>query len=369
MPPLPQSVFRALPFPAERSINSEPHLQHRVSRGRGWKWAGVALLAASHLLLAYPAKAQTASALEMVHILDARLADAMHRLTITNSDKCPATMPGTGFVLHTLEQYAPELHDSAKQTFGFETSLAVAVVVPGSAADRAGLKANDSILAINGAPPRAALPEEVATSNRRDEIERAIAALPDEAPIRLAIQRSGVKRELSLVPVPACRTRFEVIHDPMGLALSDGETIQVSARFVAKADPFELAAIAAHELAHTALEHNRKLEAQGVATRLGGSSRRNVRVIRAAEDEADRLSVAILIAAGYDPRIAPAFWRRRGRKLGIDILREPTHSKPAERAKLLDLEIARLTAAGSRSPAVTSPDKFGTGSNNAAVGR
>lgn len=354
MQPPPQRTIIALPKPAARSKTAEPRHDPLlpVSQQRKWPRAGLILLAALHALWSSPARADTAAELRTVQILDARLAAVMHRLTSSNSDKCPAIMPGTGFVLHTLEQYAPELHESARQAFGFETSLAVAVIVPGSPAELAGLKTNDSILAINGTPPRDARPDEAGTSGRRDEIERTIAALPAEAPIRLTVQRNGLDKELTIVPVPACRTRFEVLHRPMGLALSDGETIQVSARFVTLADPLELAAIAAHELAHTALEHNRKLEAQGVDTRLRRGSRRDVRAIRAAEDEADRASVAMLLAAGYDPQIAPGFWRGRGRKLGGGILREPTHAKPAERARLLDFEIARLTVPETRSPAV-----------------
>lgn len=325
---------------AAPALQPARHLWRRRQRLLG----GLGIALAACLLPVFPVRADPAADLQAVQALDAKLAAVMHRLTIANADKCPYAMPGTGFVLHTLEQYAPELQDSARRAFGFEAPLAVAVVVPGSPADRAGLQANDSILAINGASPRAARAEEVGTSDRRDELERAIAALPAEKPIDLTIQRGGVTQELRILPTPACRTRYEVLHGASGIALSDGETIQISARFAELADPLELAAIAAHELAHTALEHNRKLEAQGADTSLHSIFRRNVRAIRAAEDDADRTSIAILIAAGYDPQIAPAFWRGKGRKLSGGILREGTHAKPAERARLLELEIRRLAA-------------------------
>jgi hypothetical protein len=276
-----------------------------------------------------------------VQALDARAAAVMYRLTSANPDKCPLKMPGTGIVLHTLEQYPASLQSDVRAVFGFETPLAIAVVVPDSPAEVAGLKAGDSILAINGTAIRAAQADEQGTSLRRDAIERELASLDPRAALSIDVMRSGETRRYSITPKVACRTRHEVRFGSKDLALSDGDTIQFSDAFVSKADDNALAVIAAHELAHTALEHNRKLEAQGVNTGLLRGFGRNARVIRAAEDEADRASIAILAAAGYDPAIAPAFWRGAGRKLGSGILRSRTHGKPAERAQLLDQEILR----------------------------
>lgn len=294
-----------------------------------------------------PAQAEptAASQLTAVQALDARAASVMFRLTSTNADKCPLQMPGTGLVLHTLEQYPAALQSDARAVFSFETSLAIAVVVPGSPADNAGLRTGDSIVAINGRAILPARADEQGTSLRRDAVERELAELDPRAPVVLDIMRGGETRVHRITPTLACRTRHEVRFGAKDLALSDGETIQFSDAFVSKADDHALAVIAAHELAHTALEHNRKLQAKGVNAGLFRGFGRNAREIRAAEDEADRASVAILAAAGYDPAIAPAFWRGAGRKLGSGILRSRTHGKPAERAQLLEQEILRLHSA------------------------
>lgn len=304
---------------------------------------GSAVLAGS----ARPAAANTPVAADLMAMraLDERVAAVMLRLTTAIPEKCPHAMPGTGFVIHSLEQYAANLHPEVRQTFGFDTALAIAVVVPGSPAAQAGLRAGDSIVAINGIPIRAAQPDEEGTSLRRDAIERNLAELEPEAPISLQIRRGGDQRAYRIKPKAACRTRHEVRFGARDLALSDGDTIQFSDTFVSSANDDALAVIAAHELAHTALQHNRKLEAAcvngGLLAGLGDSRRK----IRAAEDEADRLSIAILSAAGYDPAIAPAFWRGAGRKLGGGIFRARTHAAPAERARLLDLEITRWRSA------------------------
>ena len=274
--------------------------------------------------------------------LDARLAAIIYRLAAANADKCPQIMPGTGFVIHTLEQYPAALYPAARTVFGFETSLAIGVVVPGSPADSAGLRVNDSIVAINGTPVREAAKGEHGTSLRRDEIERALVRLPAQAPIAVRVRRSGQTLDLTLTPRPACRTRHEVRFGLKDIAWSDGETIQFSDQFTASAEDQALAAIAAHELAHTALEHNRKLQAKAPSVPHKSGASRKVGAVRAAEDEADLYSLAILRDAGFDPRIVPAFWRGAGRKLGGGILRKRTHASPAERARMLDLEIEKV---------------------------
>lgn len=338
-------VCPAQPRPARGSAiqsidHFEPLMTPRLPRIRLAAVLGGLLLAG--LQTPTYADAGVRTQLMAVQALDARAGAVMYRLTSANPEKCPRTMPGTGLVLHTLEQYPAAIHRDVRAMFGFETPLAIAVVVPGSPADLAGLKAGDSILAINGVAVRPPKAEEQGTSLRRDAIERELAQLDPQNPLAIQAVRSGEMVGVTITPKIACRTRHEVRFGARDLAVSDGETIQFSDAFVSKANDDALAVIAAHELAHTALEHNRKLQAKGVNFGLWRGFGRNAREIRASEDEADAASVAILAAAGYDPAIAPAFWRGAGRKLGAGAWRSRTHGKPAERAILLDREIERL---------------------------
>jgi predicted Zn-dependent protease len=75
-------------------------------------------------------------------------------------------------------------------------------------------------------------------------------------------------------------------------------------------DDSELAIAMAHELAHNILRHPQQLEAQGVPHGMFRHIGRNARLVRATEVEADKLSIRLLHAAGYDLDAVIPFWRR-----------------------------------------------------------
>ena len=58
-----------------------------------------------------------------------------------------------------------------------------------------------------------------------------------------------------------------------------------------------------------------------------------------AEREADILSLHLLAAAGYDPQIAPRFWRENGASMG-----SRGHDSVNKRIALLETEIAAMGA-------------------------
>ena len=63
------------------------------------------------------------------------------------------------------------------------------------------------------------------------------------------------------------------------------------------------------------------------------------------ELEADRIAVHLLANAGYDPAIAPAFWRTSlGRRAGGGLFRSSTYPSPEARAELAEREIAEFLA-------------------------
>jgi predicted Zn-dependent protease len=131
-------------------------------------------------------------------------------------------------------------------------------------------------------------------------------------------------------------------------ARSDGRVIQVNYGLALAATDAELAVVFAHELGHLVLEHRRRLEAAGVEKGFFGEFGRNQRLNRQVEVEADRISVHLLANAGYDPAIAPAFWRSKlGRRAGGGILRSSTYPSAEGRARQLEREIADFLAGGS----------------------
>lgn len=302
-----------------------------------------------------PAAISTPAFLDEVALLDRRLATVMYRLVLANADHCKAAMPLTGLLLHAKSQYAAPIAETMARLGKFPEPVAVALVVKGSPADIAGVRAGDGIVSINGVSLAGFAISKGGGSDDRDSVDRRLANLPPEEPLRLSLRRSGQNGTLDVVisPLPACRTRWEVTYDKDVLAQSDGDIIQISADFISANSDDAIAVIAAHELAHTALDHRRTLEKQGVSYGVFSVFGRSGRIIRRAEDEADIYSVRLLRTAGYNPMIAVAFWSGPGRRYAGGILRSPTHASARSRANALTREIARLAREERTSPSAS----------------
>ena len=276
-------------------------------------------------------------------------------LTVANAALCEERMPGTGLVLHALDQYPLAWRTIAATVFGFPTPLAAELVIPGSPADRAGVRAGDGIVAAGALRFAATLPADARQgSATRDNAEAAITDLPPIAPIRFELIRDGRRLTVSIPPAPACRARFQLVPDDSWLMHSDGRTVQLAARYVERLDESELAVAVAHEFAHIVLHHRRRLAAAGVAPGRGllREFGRGARLTRRAEEEADRLSVILLRNAGYDPASGPLFWRKWGGTLGGGPFRGASHASPGDRARMMEAEIAAVPASA---PAIYVP--------------
>jgi predicted Zn-dependent protease len=242
-------------------------------------------------------------------------------------------------ILHSRDQYRARV---AGEAFA-NGPIAVAGVVPGSPAAAAEVGPRDGIAAI-GDRQTAAM-SRIGEAPLRDT---AFAALADQAgvqPLVITVVRGGAERVVSLAAPSGCRALVE-IRAADGLdARSDGRVIQVNYGLALAASDEQLAVAFAHELGHLVLEHRRRLEAAGVEKGFFGEFGRNRRINREVEVEADLISVHLLANAGYDPAIAPAFWRSRlGRRAGGGILRSGTYPSAKARAELVEREIAEHLA-------------------------
>ncbi|WP_066647117.1 MULTISPECIES: hypothetical protein [Sphingomonas] len=280
---------------------------------------------------------------------DLRLAAIGERLAIANVALCPDRQPRLGIVLHALEQYRPAVRAAARQAFGFGTPIAIEAVVPGSAADQAGIVADDGLIAIGDASlPQAFVPDSAPASTlARDAIDQRLASLPPEREVRLQLLRAGARRDVAVMPQPGCRVRFEV-HDLDEAAAGDA-TVQIGAPYLDRFDDASLAVIVAHELSHVILRHRARLEAAGVHYGAFSELGKSGRLHRQAESEADRLSVYLLYNAGYDPAGAGRFWRGPGKAIDGGIFRNRAYPARRERAAALDAEAANIPA-GAKAP-------------------
>lgn len=299
---------------------------------------------------ALPAQAQgggKAEQFEAIRAADLRLATVGWRLATANVALCARREPGTGWQLHTLDQFDGGDRAAAKAHFNFATPVAIEGVVAGSPADRAGLKPDDSLVRV-GTVDIAALPGAAGTTERLVAAQLAIAALPPDAPIAVRVLRGGVPLDRVVQPVPACRSRFELrLASDLG-ASADGTMVQISLRFQEAYPPDQFAAVVAHEFAHNVLHHRDRLEARGVAFGMLAGFGANVKYFRQTEVQADLLSLYLLANAGYPPRASIAFWQRFGPSKAGGIFRSRSHPHWRDRIATMEAEIAKIDAIAAR---------------------
>lgn len=293
-------------------------------------------------LAATPVDAERAM-LAGLQAVDARVTGIGHRLAVAGMAHCMAdARPLPGFLIHTLDQYDPGLRAAARAQFGLDAAPVVLAVAPGSAAERAGLRAGDALVSVEGKPTLSE-PARKASFARSAAIE----ALIEQgiADGRLDLLLAGGK-VVSVAGDRGCPTRFQVVPGRALNASADGTYVQLSTglvEFVRSDD--ELALVIAHELAHNILKHRDRLDAQGVSRGLFRAFGKNPGRIRATESEADRLALRLMHAAGYDIAVAPGFWDRFGRETDAGIFSDRTHASRKERVAAAEAEIAAIRAA------------------------
>jgi len=308
----------------------------------GISWAVAAAVAvAAPAVAADPDTAATFDALRQV---DGRMAAIAYRLTTANAPLCRSLAPTPGWAIHSLGQYDPALRDQARASFGFETPIAVEAVVPGAAAAKAGVRAGDSIVSVDGRPIGSGAPGKDASSAARDAAVEQIAGLPADRPLPVELMREGRTRTVTIPASPGCRSAFEVLLGPGMTASADGRIVQIGVRFFERYTDDEVAVVVAHELSHNILRHAARLEAAGVKRGLLSEVGRNGRLFRLTEDQADLLGAYLLRNAGYDPQIAVRFWREHGGDVDGGLFRSRTHPSSSARAKALEAAIATMPA-------------------------
>jgi hypothetical protein len=292
------------------------------------------------------------STFEAIRAADAAVARIGYTLATANADLCDRLEPGLGLVLHTPEQYARPVNAAAVRHFRFDGAVAVEAVIPGSPADRAGIRADDSIAAVGAARFAPARPGGEASTDALIAASRSVAALPPDRPVEVVGSRDGQAFRRTIEPEPACRTRFELVIESGFSALADGEMVQISSRFLDEYPEELVAAAIAHEFAHNILRHRERLEDRGVSFGMLAGLGRNVRYFRQTEIEADILSVALLANAGYDPAAALRFWEDFGPNHAGGILRSRSHPAWRDRVATIRHAIAALGAERPARPAI-----------------
>lgn len=269
---------------------------------------------------------------ETLRAADRRLAAIGHRLATANAPLCDRLQPAAGVVVHALTQYGAGERDAARRAFGFEAPVAVEAVTPGGPAERAGVRADDALLAIGSVPLTVDADGVAARDHALDLIEQG----EPGAAIALSLKRRGVARAVKVPTVAACRARFELLLGRGNYAGADSRVVKLGERFFQRFRDEEIAVIVAHELAHVMLRHADRLDAARVDRGLFKEAGRSGWLFRRTEREADELGIYLLANAGYDPMSAGRFWRTRGREIDHGVFRARTHDSSARRADAMD---------------------------------
>lgn len=271
---------------------------------------------------------------------DVRLAAVAERMLAANKDLCRQTMPLTGMVLHSQDQYRASIAGNAFAN----GRIAIGALVPGSAAS-AVLAPGDAIAAVGTTRTDTLVKE--GEEPLRNSAFALLAEQPGDAPLTLAVVHDGRERTVMLDVPTGCRAIVEIRATSALNARSDGRVIQINYGLAAATTDEQLAVVFAHEFGHFVLEHRRRLSSAGVEKGFFGEFGRNQQLNRQVEVEADRMSAHLLANAGYDPAIAPAFWRSDlGRRVGGLLPGSTTSLTAAARAQLIEREIAEYIGAG-----------------------
>jgi len=298
------------------------------------------ILALALIACATPAAAQQTRTLSSLQQQDVRLATIADRLLTANDHLCRQHMPITGMILHSSDQY-PKGNPSAF-TNG---RIAVSTLVPGSPA-AAVLAPGDAIAAI-GTTATSGM-QRVDDAPLRDTAFDALAVQPAAGPLALTIVRNGREQAVTVPATSGCKALVEIRAENALNGRSDGRVIQINYGLAVASTDDQLAVAFAHEMAHLVLEHRRRLSTAGVDKGFFGEFGKNQSLNRTVEVEADRMTAHLLANAGYDPRIAPAFWRSSlGGRVSGGLFRSRVYPSSDARAQLIEREIADYLGGGS----------------------
>lgn len=276
--------------------------------------------------------------------LDQRVARVAQRLSEDNVELCPAVRLAAGWALHSASQYSNELRPLVQSRFGLEGDLpGVLSAPPGSAAAEAGLREGDLILAVNGtglnAGPTRTAPAFEGLAANVALLDRALAG----GTTRLDIRRGGEPLSLTVQPHRSCGYEVQLNPSDELNARADGRRLFISTALAAftRSDD-ELSLILGHELAHHVLRHRTWSDAGGA-----GREANDAAAVNGAGDkeaQADRVGLFLVARAGYDTRIAPAFWRRFGAANWRVRYPQLRHASAEARARALEQVQAEIDA-------------------------
>lgn len=255
------------------------------------------------------------------------------------------------------------LGDAFKETAEVDYQLSDAVqvvyVVPGSAADKAGIKTGDTLTQIGTWTITSTLSGSEVVKQSLQQIQN---QTRNGQSLRVDLVRKGRGQSILLTPDRACSYPVVLGNGDEVNAYADGNQVVIQRgmmRFAAS--DTELALVISHEIAHNSMSHMRskmtnyalgsildvaaqlllKIPTQGLFGNLGGNA-----YSQDFEAEADYVGLYIMAQAGGNIEDAPKFWRRMATlsPAAIQSSHMSTHPATPERFVALEETVKEIRA-------------------------
>ena len=237
-----------------------------------------------------------------------RLQTIAYRINVATAADCPDPRMMTGLLLHDLTTYDRDVRPAVSRAFSLGTGIGIIQIVPGSAADRAGLRIDDEILAVNGSSVEdpSVIGQPRKTYRRVEGFTRALQAALRNGPAELLVRRNGTLARVRLAGELGCGGEASLRDSTERNAWSDGDHVVVTTAMTnfARSDD-ELAFVLAHEMAHNVLGHSRH-SSRGIFGFSFGGKRQEL--------AADYMAVWLMTEGGYKAEGGISFLQDIGRK-------------------------------------------------------
>jgi hypothetical protein len=257
------------------------------------------LIIAAVLFSAWPVAASSklpdTNALRAWHNREIRVAAITLKILAANIESCPKKSPQYGLVVARLDDASSlQLRTALTEALGLRDDPIAMTVVPGGAAELAGIRAGDRIVAIEGIKwPTENAPNIAARKPFWDALQSG----QQSAAMKVYAKRGEQPIEFNLVGQLACAASVVFINQRSANATTFGSRIEIHSGLEALLqDDAELAFAISHELAHVILEHTGPGKEKNIKDKL---------VRQRIETEADHLGMLLMARAGFDTASAP----------------------------------------------------------------
>ena len=220
-----------------------------------------------------------------------------YRLNAANANRCAQPQMLTGMLLHDLSQYDSAVRPAVGQAFSLGSGFGIIQIVPGSAAERAGLHIDDEIIAVRGVSVEdpAAVARPGKSYRRMERFAAVLQSSLQTGATELLVRRNGAVSRVMLQGQAGCGGELSLLNSNEQNAWSDGNHVVVTTGMLRLAhSDDEVAFVVAHEMAHNMLGHSRS-----GASQIFGARR--------SEIAADQMAVGLMTYAGYQPQSGISF--------------------------------------------------------------